>query len=199
MSTREVEAEEVVSGGERLERILLAHHGKFLGFLERRLGTRVDAEEVLQAGYARALEKGVPDDDDEGVVTWFYRLLRNALVDRARRRDTERRSSERLAREPEDVEVPELREAVCACMHDLLPAMKPEYAEIVRAVDLEEGALSEAAAAGGITLNNATVRLHRARKALKRQLLRTCGACAAHGCLECHCRTAAGPSGKPAR
>ena len=39
----------------------------------------------------------------------------------------------------------------------------------------------------GITPNNATVRLHRARKALKRELERSCGTCATHGCLDCGC------------
>ena len=104
-------------------------------------------------------------------------------------------SGERLAREPVAAEDPELRAAVCACMHDLLPAMKPRYAEMVRAVDLEERPVAEVAAGGGITVNNATVRLHRARQALKKQLLRACGACAAHGCLECHCRTASRSGG----
>jgi RNA polymerase sigma-70 factor (ECF subfamily) len=186
-------------GDDRLESVLLARHREFLAFLERRVGGRIDAEEVLQAAYARALDRGVPDDGAEGVVSWFYRVLRNALVDRARRTEAQRRSAERLAREPEPAEDPGLRDAVCACMHDLLPVLKPEYAEVVRAVDLDDRPLAEVAAAAGVTLNNATVRLHRARQALKRQLLRACGACAAHGCLECHCRTGAGPGGRSAR
>lgn len=183
-------SEVLASSGERLEQVLLAQHGRFLSFLERRLGSRPDAEEVLQGAYVRALERGVPEDAGDGIVTWFYRVLRNGLLDRARRRDAERRSGERLAREAEEAEEPELRAAVCACMHDVLPALKPEYADVVRAVDLEERALAEVAAARAITVNNATVRLHRARQALRKQLLRTCGACAAHGCLDCTCRTA---------
>jgi RNA polymerase sigma-70 factor (ECF subfamily) len=138
--------------------VLVAHHGKLLGFLERRLGSRADAEEVLQAAYVPAREKGVADDDGGGIVTWFYRVLRNALVDRSRRHDAERRSTERLARELEERHEPALEEVVCACMHDLLPTMKPEYADVVRAVDLEQRALADVAAVGAITVNNATVR-----------------------------------------
>lgn len=185
-------ADEILQPGDRVEAVLVRHHGAFLSFLERRLGSRADAEEVLQGAYASALEKGVPDDDRAGVVAWFYRVLRNAIIDRSRRAAVERRSVERLAGEPIAAEDLELRDAVCACMHDLLPALKPEYASIVRAVDLEERPVSEVADAAGITANNAAVRLHRARQALKRQLLRACGACAAHGCLECGCRTAGG-------
>ena len=192
---------DVLTGAsERLERVLVAENGRFLAFLERRLGSRAEAEEILQTVYARALARGVPDDgDDRGVVAWFYRILSNALVDRARRSAVERRASERLAEELEEPSAPELREAVCACMHDLLPSMKPEYADVVRAVELEERTLAEVASERGITVNNATVRLHRARQALKKQLLRACGACAAHGCLECHCRTAARPGVSVAR
>lgn len=198
MAGRTTEAEVLLGGGDRLERVLVAENGRFLAFLERRLGDRSDAEEILQAAYARALEKGVPDDDPEDVVAWFFRVLRNALVDRARRGDVERRAAERLAREVEAASEPELRAAVCACMHDLLPSMKREYADVVRAVELDGRPLAEVAAEGGVTVNNATVRLHRARQALKKQLLRACGACAAHGCLECQCRTAGRPGGNPA-
>lgn len=187
--------DEVMNDGDRLEAVLVRHHREFLAFLERRLGSSADAEELLQEAYARALEKGVPDDHADGLVAWFFRVLRNALTDRSRRTAAERRSAERLAREPVPPDDPELRDAVCACLHDLLPALKPEYAHVVRAVDLEERPVAEVAAGAGITVNNATVRLHRARQALKRQLLRACGACAAHGCLECHCRTGGRPGG----
>lgn len=183
--------ERVLAEGERLERLLVAHHARFLGFLERRLGSRSDAEDVLQAAYARAVEKGVPGGEAEAVAAWFYRVLRNALVDGARRRDADRRAVERLTPELDQRAEPELRAAVCACMHDLIPSMRPEYAEIVRAVELEGRPLAEVAADRDITVNNATVRLHRARQALKKQLLRACGACAAHGCLDCGCRTGA--------
>ncbi len=40
----------------------------------------------------------------------------------------------------------------------------------------------------GITAKNAGVRLHRARQALKKQLERSCGSCAVHGCLDCSCK-----------
>lgn len=172
----------------RLERVLLAQHDRFVDFVARRLGSRPDAEELLQSAYVRALEKGVPEDVDDGIVAWFYRVLRNALVDASRRRDSERRGVERFTQEQPEVADGELEAAVCACVHDVLPALKPEYADVVREVDLDDRRLSEVAASRGITVNNATVRLYRARQALKKQLLRTCGACATHGCLDCGCK-----------
>ena len=185
----EHDADVLAPDAERLERVLLAQHDRFLGFLARRLGSSEDAEELLQTAYLRALEKGVPEDVDEGVVAWFYRVLRNALVDAGRRRDAEQRRVEGLGQGQSEAADGELRATICACLHDVLPALKPEYADVVREVDLHDQRLADVAAAREITVNNATVRLHRARQALKKQLLRTCGACAAHGCLDCHCRT----------
>src|SRR5687767_14229656 len=65
------------------EAVLLANREKFLGFLEKRVGSRAAAEDLLQAAYLRALEADIPEG--ESAVAWFYRVLRNALVDRHRR------------------------------------------------------------------------------------------------------------------
>lgn len=182
---------ETIDAG-RLERVLVAQHDRLAGLLRRKTGSAADAEEILQAAYARALERGLPDADDEGLVRWFQRVLRNAWIDHARHGDAERRALEREAaeRREDGVDAEELRDAVCACLHDVLPALKPEYADLVRQVDLEERTVSDVARAAGITANNASVRLHRARRALKEHLARACGACAAHGCLDCSCRGA---------
>ena len=173
---------------EELERVLVAQQARFLDVLRRRTGSAVEAEEILHGAYLRALEKGLPEADDEGLVAWFHRVLRNAVVDHTRRRAAERRAMEReeVERAGDQAEL-ELRAAVCACVHDVLPALKPEYADLVRQVDLDERRVADVADRAGITANNASVRLHRARRALKTHLLRTCGACAAHGCLECTC------------
>jgi RNA polymerase sigma-70 factor (ECF subfamily) len=40
----------------------------------------------------------------------------------------------------------------------------------------------------GISASNASVRVHRARAALRKQLLRTCATCAEHGCVNCTCK-----------
>jgi RNA polymerase sigma-70 factor (ECF subfamily) len=178
---------------------LVGNHRRFLSFLERRVGSRALAEEILQSAYVRTLEKGDDLQEGEGVVTWFYRLLRNALIDHYRRRSAEIRALEREAREPTLVSLePELTRTVCACVNDLLPALKPEYAEMVRQVDLDGRSVSEVAREMGITANNAGVRLHRARQALKRQLERSCGTCASHGCLDCTCGKPGGGCETPA-
>ncbi len=189
---------ETEAPGEEVVRALVDNHRQFLGFLERRVGSRATAEEILQAAFVKTLEKGGALRDGEGAVAWFYRLLRNALVDHYRRQAAEGRALEREARELTEAVDPELKQVVCACVGELLPTLKPEYADILRQVDLEERGVVDVAREVGITANNAGVRLHRARVALKKQLERSCGTCASHGCLDCTCKSssrACEPSG----
>ena len=178
-------------------RVLVDNHARFLDFLTRRVASRDVAEELLQEAFVRGVRRADSVRDGESATAWFYRLLRNALVDHYRRSAAERRAMERVAAEPEPVS-PALDEAlmaeVCGCVTALVGTLKPEYAAVLRAVDLEGATVSDFASTTGITANNAAVRRHRALAALRRQLERSCGTCATHGCLDCACRADGGAS-----
>src|SRR5262245_7903349 len=81
-------------------RVLVENHARFLAFLERRVGGRDAAEEILQDAFVRGLARGGSLRDDESALAWFYRVLRNAIVDHHRHADAERRGREALGREP---------------------------------------------------------------------------------------------------
>ena len=167
---------------------LLANHARFLRFLEPRVGSREAAEDVLQAAFVKGLTKAQDIQEGESAVAWFYRLLRNAVIDHHRRRAAEKRRLEVHASGlPEGVEDEALRETVCECVGELIPLLKPEYATVLRRAELEGASLQTVAGELGITPNNAGVRLHRARAALKKKLEDTCGTCTEHGCLRCSC------------
>ncbi len=61
--------------------LLVENHRRFLSFLTPRVGNAADAEEILQAAFVKSAEKSGSILDEESVVAWFYRLLRNAVVD----------------------------------------------------------------------------------------------------------------------
>ena len=172
---------------------LVKGHREFLAFLERRVESRAVAEDILQAAFTRGLERG-GDVKNEKVVAWFYRVLRNAVIDHYRQRSTTARAMEAWGREFPDVQEPEaeLRQEICRCVSGLLETLKPEYREALRIVDLEEGKLKDLAQQSGITAENAAVRVHRARAALRRRIEQACGTCSVHGCLDCSCETADG-------
>ena len=173
---------------DNLLEVLVGNHQRFLAFLERRVGSRETAEDILQDGFVRALERVDSLRADESVVAWFYRLLRNALVDYYRRRTTEDRALAAAAMEPQEADADvELRETICACVRELVETLKPEYRSALRRVEVEGERVDAFAQEAGITATNASVRLHRAREALRRRLLETCGTCVIHGCRDCEC------------
>src|SRR3954470_6682857 len=82
-----------------LTQLLLNNHSRFLAFLERRVGSRDEAQDILQEAFVRSLERAPPMEDTTSAITWFYRVLRNALTDYYRRQDSRGRAIDRLAAE----------------------------------------------------------------------------------------------------
>jgi RNA polymerase sigma-70 factor (ECF subfamily) len=180
---------------------LVDNHRAFLSFLEHRLGDRALAEDILQEAFARGLARIETLRDGESVIAWFYRALRNAVIDHHRRRGATDRALQRLAGEMEGAAQAdaETHDAVCKCVSQLLDTLKPEYRQALRRLEIDGLTMQQFAAESGVTANNAAVRVHRARQALRAQVSLCCGTCAEHGCLDCHCdaskRPAAAPSG----
>lgn len=168
---------------------LVQSHRELLAFLQRRVDDRALAEDILQAAFVKGMERAGQIRDDESVLAWFYRLLRNAVVDHHRRAGASERRLDALAREMEvqDTALPDAQAAICRCVEPLVDTLKPEYATALRRVELEGTAVKDFADEAGITANNAAVRVFRARKALREQVQRSCGTCAEHGCLDCCC------------
>ncbi len=174
---------------------LVQNHRRFLQFLERRVGNREDAEEILQAAFTKSVQKEGDIRDGEKAIPWFYRLLRNAIVDHFRHRAVEQRALEALSGDPLSLSQegfdPAAEAVLCECLHELIDTPKPEYRGLLRRVDLEGSSIADAARNAGISTNNARVRLHRARKALRKQLELACGTCTEHACLDCSCQRGA--------
>lgn len=164
---------------------LLEAHRRFLFFLERRLGSREDAEDLLQSAFMKALEKGEPLRRGESAVAWFHRLLRRAIVDRYRSNDARARALEEWQERADPF--PEAESTICQCIQDLLPALPEEQARLIRRIELDGRPPRDEARSLGISPNALAARLLRARRALFRELQRSCRVCAVHGCLDCHC------------
>lgn len=176
---------------EAITSALVENYTRFLRFLQHRVGSREVAEDLLQDAFVRGIGRAASIRDDESVTAWFYRVLRNAVADHYRRQAVEARAHGRAAAIEDPFEEgpdAELRDEICGCIAGLVDTLKPEYARALRRVDLDDAPLREWAAEEGITPNNAAVRLHRSRAALKRQVTRACGTCADHDCLDCRCK-----------
>lgn len=169
--------------------ILLENHRAFLRYLERRVGDRGMAEDILQDAFAKVVARPDQAPGDEAVVPWFYRTLRNAAVDQFRRRGAADRAYEAFARELETHETPtpDMANEICACVTRLASTLKPEYAEALQAIDVGGTPVKTFAEQKGLSASNAGVRVFRAREALKRRVSESCGTCAEHGCVNCTC------------
>ncbi|MEL6614582.1 MAG: sigma-70 family RNA polymerase sigma factor [Bacteroidota bacterium] len=177
-----------------LTRYVDQNRAALLGFIRSKVGDDALAEDVLQDSLLKALRAAPEIDDEESLETWLYRVVRNAITDSYRRHAAAARRLERYAREqPDPVDWPDHPSeaegaALCGCFRGLLPALKPEYAEALEAVDLGDEPAEAAAERLGISTANLRVRRHRARQQLREGLEATCGACAEHGCVDCSCR-----------
>lgn len=166
---------------------LLQHLDAFTGFVRSRTGDPELAADLVQECLLKAMKSDKIPADEEGVVTWFYRILRHAIIDAHRRRQTRDQALEKLSHELPEQPGSADEKAVCQCVMKLLPALSATDADLLRQIDLEGGSVTELAQSAGQRVNTLNVRLLRARRRLREQVERTCRTCATHGCLDCDC------------
>jgi RNA polymerase sigma-70 factor (ECF subfamily) len=166
---------------------LLTHRARFLGFVRARVVDREAAEDLLQQAYTKVIEHSadVPVGHE---VAWFYRVLRNLVIDRHRRQVVERRHREQWEHDPTRVSQEGQQGRLCRCTLKALASLKRQHADIITAVDLHGRAVVDVARTEGLSTTNAYVRLHRARRTLGERLRGICRSCADNACVDCHCK-----------
>lgn len=163
-----------------------AERQRFLQFVTRHTGDPEAAEEVLHDAIIQALARVEQLNDPTRWQAWFFRIVRNTLIDRARRVRRERDRTAALDTDTLIDDQPAPR-APCTCVLRVTERLKPEYRDALNAVTLGTTSVKDWADTQGISANNAGVRIHRARAALKSALVETCGRCADDGCRDCDC------------
>jgi RNA polymerase sigma factor (sigma-70 family) len=165
---------------------VLAERQRFKSFVASRVGNESDAEDVLQNGLLKALQSNAELKNREKLIPWFYQVLRNAITDHLRSRNASTRREEAWASDTgQAARDAEAERHLCRCFEQLLPALKPNQAELLRRIELHDEPISVVANSLGMTVNSATVALHRARAALRKRMTEFCAGCA---CLEdCSC------------
>ncbi len=167
-----------------IDEALRTHASAFRRFVRARVPAG-EVDDVLQMAALRALERAGSLQEPARVLPWLYRIHRNIMTDTLRERARHERVLERTR--PPDMATIEEVEDPCDCILALARRLSPTYASMLSLVDAGDASLSDAATSLGISTNNATVRLHRARKALRKTLLDHCGVRNANDCNECRC------------
>lgn len=172
---------------------LLENESAFRQFVRRRVGDEAVAEDILQQSFTRAVERSHSLNKEQSALAWFYQILRHTVADYYRSQGAEARRNEAVLQEltisghHQEPSPDEIKTTVCACLHGLLPNLHGNYAELIKRIDLDGESPEQVAKELKISRNNLTVRLHRARQALRASLEDECGICSKHGCLHCAC------------
>lgn len=167
--------------------LLLAQKKRFRAFLASRLGNDAEVDDLLQNSLVKALRSADSIRDEEKLTAWFYQILRRTLIDHVRSRKAAKSRDETWATESAVGGDAVAEKNICHCFEALLPELKPREAELIRRVELENVSVADAARELGLTANNASVTLHRGRKALHTKLAAFCGECSSGACLDCDC------------
>lgn len=166
-----------------VRQLIGVHRERLVALVRSRAGGRVDAEEVVQQALERALERAHQLREPGRAEAWLGRVVRNVLLDELRKR----RAPVLAVDELELSAIDDEGTIDCWCVLVQAEQLKPEYAEIIRRVIIDGIPVTKVAPELGLTPNNAMVRLHRARTALKTRLKDHCGTTTARSCSECGC------------
>jgi RNA polymerase sigma-70 factor (ECF subfamily) len=134
-------------------------------FVERRVPSTADANDVLQDVFLR-MQRGLPGlRDSEKLGPWLYRVVRNAIADRFRAQARDARLS---GEEPAALlEEPDMARELAACIAPFIARLPSPYREAVTLVDLEGVAHKDAASMLGVSVPGVKSRVQRGRRKLR--------------------------------
>lgn len=149
-------------------------------FIRRRVADEADVEDVLQEVFSELFEAYRLLQPIEQVGAWLFRVTRNRITDRYRKRGTEARM-ELPGAEEEDLldllpspdagpEAAYLRAALLEELDAALEELPEEQQRVFVAHELEGRSFKELAAETGISMNTLLARKHYAVRHLRRRL-----------------------------
>jgi len=162
-----------------------AFHDKIHRHLARLLGEH-EAEDVTQEVFLKASRALHSFEGKSQISTWLFRIATNAAIDRLRSKsDRNTIAGDDLsgaAEEEGDWAVEEsasaeqavIQKEMNSCIRDIVDTLPENYRVVLSLSELEEFSNREIAEITGASLETVKIRLHRARRALKKKLSLAC-------------------------
>jgi RNA polymerase sigma-70 factor (ECF subfamily) len=147
------------------------HESELRGWLRHRIGNGVDAEDLLQDVFLKAMRQGERFCAIVDARAWLYEVARNALADRLRLARNTVELPEDLSADTGEVAA---IDSLAACLPRVLSELSPEDREAITLCDLERLPQEEYARRKGLSLPGAKSRVQRARKRLRERLTQAC-------------------------
>lgn len=163
-------------------------HPRILRYLKRMAGEE-EAEDLAQEVFVRVDQALASFRGDAQLATWIYQIATNVALDRHRRSvsrkegdavpvdeiaesegDKDCWTGEAVA----DSEDRVIRKEMNGCIRDVIDKLPDTYRTVIVMSEIENLKDSEIAAALGVSLQTAKIRLHRARVKLKADLDSAC-------------------------
>ena len=159
---------------DELLRVFPSHRGRLVAALSR-LVEPAEAEDLAQETLLRALSAVDGFRGDAALGTWLHRIAINLAHDRLRRRVRDVEPPSGLP-EPVAPTVPDPFEGaqMSGCVKEVLAALPASHRQVLIEADMLERSTVEIARDAGISVGNVKIRLHRARRAMKKALEARC-------------------------
>jgi RNA polymerase sigma factor (sigma-70 family) len=170
--------------GRRLTGDIARESPRLRNFIRRRVADEADVEDILQEVFSELFEAYRMLQPIEQVGAWLYRVTKNRITDRYRRRGTEARAEAPAALGEEDAldlmdllpsedagpEAAYLREALLEELDEALEELPEEQQSVFIAHEFEGKSFKDIAAETGVSVNTLLARKHYAVKHLRRRL-----------------------------
>jgi RNA polymerase sigma-70 factor, ECF subfamily len=157
---------------ESLDQIWRDYHNGLLGFIRRRVGDAVLAEDILQDVFVKAHSRLDTLADAGRIQSWLYQIARNTIIDYHRTSKASESLPDEMAQQPEhnDEEWRELGK----CVLPMIDSLPEGYREALLLAEIEGLPLKEVAQRLDLSLPGAKSRIQRGRDRLKRAFLDCC-------------------------
>ncbi len=158
------------------EDIAVELSGQLFIYLRRMINNSPDADDLLQETLMR-IAKNLPDFEyRSSVKTWAYKIATNVAYDYLRKNkkvqlvefDEKDKSSD--IDEGDRLVLDEMN----SCVRGVIDKMPADYRSVIVLFNLQGKSVAETAEICGISLENAKIRIHRAKTRLKEALGREC-------------------------
>jgi len=169
--------------GRRLTDDIAREGPRLRNFIRRRVADEADVEDILQEVFSELFEAYRLLQPIEQVGAWLFRVAKNRITDRYRKRGTEARAEpapdsedaapdlmDLLPAEDSGPEAAYLREALLEELEEALEELPEEQQSVFIAHEFDGKSFKEIAAQTGVSVNTLLARKHYAVKHLRQRL-----------------------------
>lgn len=157
----------------RVNHIWVEYHQPLKIYIQKRVSSKQDAEDVLQETFIKIYNNIEKLVDDKKLKSWVYRIARNTIVDyyRARQKIESVQFSGASITEDNDSS---LNKDIVNCLKTIITSLPDNYKQAIILTEFKNFTQKELSEQAGITISGAKSRVQRARYKLKQRLLECC-------------------------